>query len=113
MLMMNQLMIVVCCLYGVSGQGGDNGTNVIQSVEAMVPDGVFNLAEIDWPFIFGQLVTPKGLVTQFSLELLTQTIFTSGWIILGGIWQFVTLQVGPGETQDTLANLSFLLGWCS
>ena len=72
---------------------------VVQNISATIPNGVFNLEEIDWPLIFAQLVTPKGLVTQFSLELLTQTIFTSGWVIVGGIWQWAVIN-DIGGTQE-------------
>ena len=52
--------------------------NVVQNITASVPNGILNLDEIDWPFIFNSLITPKGLVTQFALEVETQTIFTTG-----------------------------------
>ena len=75
---------------------------------ASVPNGVLNPAEIDWPFIFNSLISPKvggvtavsvspspcllqGLVTQFALELETQTIFTLGWVVVSVLWQILVI----------------------
>ena len=80
--------------------------NVSQQI--YIPDGIFNPSEIDLDFISSRLVSPQGLVTQFALELETQTIFTSGWLLSGAVWQYAMLNT-EGELQQTLSQLSFLL----
>ena len=89
---------------------GATGQTVVQnaSQEIYIPNGIFNPQEIDLDFISSRLVSPQGLVTQFALELETQIIFTSGWLISGGIWQYAMLNT-DGELQQTIAPLSFLL----
>jgi len=91
-----------------SQDNADEGVNVIQDVSASIPNGILNPADIDWDFIVNSLITPKGLVTQFALEVEVQSIFTLGWIIAGVIWQVVVLNT-TGELQTTLSGLSFLL----
>ena len=51
---------------------------------------------------------PPGLVTQFALELEIQTIFTGGWLVAGGIWQYAVINT-EGELQQALSQLQFLL----
>jgi len=99
------LALVVSLLWpghGVSGQ------SVVQNISASIPNGVLNPAEIDWPFIFNSLISPKGLVTQFALELETQTIFTLGWVVVSVLWQILVINNVAG-LQALLLPLSFLL----
>lgn len=98
------IVLLLHLWHGASGQ--IVGQNVSQ--EIYIPDGIFNPQEIDLDFISSRLVSPQGLVTQFALELETQTIFTGGWLISGAIWQYAMLNT-DGELQQTLSQLSFLL----
>ena len=82
--------------------------NVIQDVSASIPNGILNPADIDWDFIVNSLITPKGLVTQFALEVEVQSIFTLGWIIAGVIWQVVVLNT-TGELQVSLNTLKRII----
>ena len=88
----------------VPKDNADEGVNVIQDVSASIPNGILNPADIDWDFIVNSLITPKGLVTQFALEVEVQSIFTLGWIIAGVIWQVVVLNT-TGELQVSLNTL--------
>ena len=57
------LLIIFQCCQRAATQG------VVQDISASIPNGIFNLEEIDLNFIFNSLVSPKGLVTQFALEV--------------------------------------------
>ena len=60
------LLIILQCCQRASTQDSDS---VVQDISASIPNGIFNLEEIDLDFIFNSLVSPKGLVTQFALEV--------------------------------------------
>ena len=72
---------------------GATGQTVVQnaSQEIYIPNGIFNPQEIDLDFISSRLVSPQGLVTQFALELETQTIFTLGWVLVSVLWQLLVI----------------------
>ena len=77
------------------------------STDIYIPDGIFNPQEIDLDAISARLVSPQGLVTQFALEVETQAIFTTGWLVSGALWQYLMLNT-EGETQRMLSGLQFL-----
>lgn len=72
-----------------------------------IPNGIFNPQEVSLDLISTRLVSPQGLVTQFALEIETQTIFTTGWLLSGAAWQYAMLNT-EGETQQMLSGLDFL-----
>ena len=61
-LLLSLLIILQCCQQA-------SAQSVVQNISASIPNGIFNLEEIDLDFIFNSLVSPKGLVTQFALEV--------------------------------------------
>ena len=77
------------------------------STDIYIPDGIFNPQEISLDAISERLVSPEGLVTQFALEVETQAIFTTGWLVSGALWQYLMLNT-EGETQRMLSGLQFL-----
>jgi len=83
--------------------GQDQGT----TTDIYVPDGIFNPQEINLEAISARLMSPQGLVTQFALEVETQAIFTTGWLVSGAAWQFAMIN-SEEETQRMLAPLEFL-----
>ena len=51
---------IVLIINGVMSQDEeDDEVNVVQDTTAMIPTGILNFAEINWPFIFDSLVSPK------------------------------------------------------
>jgi len=77
------------------------------TTDLYIPNGIFNPQEIDLNAISARLVSPQGLVTQFALEVETQTIFTTGWLLSGALWQYLMINT-EGETQRMLSGLQFL-----
>lgn len=100
------MSIVLLLVVSYHGARAQNTTNRMPDI--YIPNGIFNPQEIDLDFISSRLVSPGGLVTQFALELEVQTIFTSGWLLAGAIWQYAMINT-EGELQRTLSGLQFLL----
>ena len=94
-------MLVLVLLCGGGALAQETNTDIY------IPDGIFNPQEINLDLISARLVSPQGLVTQFALEVETQTIFTTGWLVSGALWQYAMLNT-EGETQRMLSSLDFL-----
>ena len=96
-----RMLLLLLVLSGGGVLGQDTNTDIY------IPNGIFNPQEINLDLISARLVSPQGLVTQFALELETQTIFTTGWLVSGALWQYAMLNT-EGETQRMLSGLDFL-----
>ena len=100
---MPAMLLLLLLGHGVVVMGQDQGT----TTDIYVPDGIFNPQEINLEAISARLMSPQGLVTQFALEVETQAIFTTGWLVSGAAWQFAMIN-SEEETQRMLAPLEFL-----
>ena len=95
--------------------------NVTETIT--IPNGIFNHQEIDLDMMLTGLLSPKGkvrhmkyevydkyyigLVNNIALDLEISTIFSTGWLVVGGIWQYLVINT-EGGIQRTLAQLEFL-----
>ena len=79
--LLTMFLPVLVALLVMGNTTASNQTNFVsQLVETA---RTVDIGSIDFDAILERLISPRGLVTQFALELEVQTIFTIGWIIMG------------------------------